>query len=61
MALRVAVEVQAELDEIWSYVAAESGDANVAERLINSITDQFLFYPNIRTWVALAITICVRG
>ena len=41
MALRVAAEVQAELDEIWWYVAAESGDAKVAERLINSITDQF--------------------
>ena len=41
MALRVAAEVEAELDEIWSYVAAESGDADVADRLINSITDRF--------------------
>ena len=41
MALRVAAEVEAELDEIWFYVATESGDADVAERLINSITDHF--------------------
>jgi toxin ParE1/3/4 len=41
MALRVAAEVEAELDEIWSYVATESGDADVADRLINSITDRF--------------------
>jgi len=41
MALRVAAEVEAELDEIWSYVATESGNADVAERLINSITDHF--------------------
>jgi toxin ParE1/3/4 len=41
MALRVAAEVEAELDEIWSYVATESGDPDVADRLINSITDRF--------------------
>jgi toxin ParE1/3/4 len=41
MALRIAAEVEAELDEIWSYVATESGDADVAERLITSITDHF--------------------
>jgi len=41
MRLRVAAEVEAELDEIWIYVAAESGNLNVASRLINSITDQF--------------------
>jgi toxin ParE1/3/4 len=41
MALRVAPEVEPELDEIWSYLATESGDADVADRLINSITDRF--------------------
>ena len=41
MALRVATEVEAELDEIWSHVATESGDADIAERLINSIADHF--------------------
>jgi toxin ParE1/3/4 len=41
MGLRVAPEVEAELDEIWSYVASESSNADVAERLITSITDHF--------------------
>ena len=41
MALRVSAEAEAELDEIWFYVATESGDADTAERLINSITDHF--------------------
>jgi toxin ParE1/3/4 len=41
MAVRVATEVEADLDEIWSYVATESGDPDVAERLINSITSHF--------------------
>ncbi|HTU42840.1 MAG TPA: type II toxin-antitoxin system RelE/ParE family toxin [Candidatus Aquilonibacter sp.] len=41
MRLRVAAEAEADLDEIWSYVATEGGDADVAERLINSITDHF--------------------
>lgn len=41
MALRVSAEAEAELDESWLHVATESGDANAAERLINSITDHF--------------------
>jgi toxin ParE1/3/4 len=41
MALRVSAEVEAELDAIWSYVATESGDTEVADRLVNSITDRF--------------------
>jgi toxin ParE1/3/4 len=41
MVLRIAAGVEAELDEIWSYVATESGDADIADRLINSITDHF--------------------
>ncbi len=41
MALRVAAEVEGELDEIWFYVAVESASADVAERLIDSITNHF--------------------
>jgi ParE toxin of type II toxin-antitoxin system, parDE len=41
MALRVSAQVEAELDAIWSYVASESGDIEVADRLVNSITDHF--------------------
>jgi plasmid stabilization system protein ParE len=41
MALRVSAEVEAELAAIWSYIATESGDTEVADRLVNSITDHF--------------------
>jgi len=41
MALRLAPEVEAELDDIWYYIAKESGNIAVADRLIDSITDRF--------------------
>jgi len=41
MAHRVAPQAVADLDEIWYYVAKESGSAEVANRLIDSITDRF--------------------
>jgi plasmid stabilization system protein ParE len=41
MALRVSAEVEAELDAIWFYIATESGEPEVADRLVNSITDHF--------------------
>ncbi len=41
MPLRIAPEVESELDAIWSYVAIESGEPGLAERLIDSITDRF--------------------
>jgi plasmid stabilization system protein ParE len=41
MAHRVAPEAEAELDNIWDYVARESGSIEVADRLIDSITERF--------------------
>lgn len=41
MAHRLAPEVESELDEIWYYVARESGSIKIADRLIDSITDRF--------------------
>jgi plasmid stabilization system protein ParE len=41
MAHRVAPEAEAELDNIWYYVAKESGSIAVADRLIDSITERF--------------------
>jgi toxin ParE1/3/4 len=41
MAHRLAPEVEAELDGIWYYTAKESGNIEVADRLIDSITDRF--------------------
>jgi toxin ParE1/3/4 len=41
MAHRVAPEVEAELDNIWYYVAKESGSTDIADRLIDSISARF--------------------
>lgn len=42
MAHRVAPQAEAELDGIWYYVAKESGSIEIADRLIDSITQRFL-------------------
>ena len=41
MAIRFGPQVEAELDEIWAYVATESSSTDVADRLVESITDHF--------------------
>jgi toxin ParE1/3/4 len=43
MAHRVAPQAEADLDDIWLYVAKESGNMDVATRLINAITRRFFF------------------
>jgi toxin ParE1/3/4 len=43
MAHRVAPRAEADLDDIWLYVSKDSGSMDVATRLIDSITDRFLF------------------
>jgi toxin ParE1/3/4 len=43
-------QADSDLDSIWYYVASESGSADVADRLIDSITERFLLlanFPNI--------------
>jgi toxin ParE1/3/4 len=42
MAHRVARRASADLDDIWYYVAKESGSIEIANRLIDSITNRFL-------------------
>jgi plasmid stabilization system protein ParE len=42
MAHRVAPSAEADLDDIWLYVAKESGSIEMANRLIDTITDRFL-------------------
>lgn len=39
---RLAAKAKAELDEIWLYVARNSGSIEVADRLLESISDRFL-------------------
>jgi plasmid stabilization system protein ParE len=41
MAIRFGPQVEAELDEIWIYIARESGSIDIADRLVTAITDHF--------------------
>jgi toxin ParE1/3/4 len=41
MAHRIAPQAETELDNIWYYVARESGSLEIADRLIDSITERF--------------------
>jgi len=50
MAHRIAPETEAELDAIWYFVAVHSNSIEIADRLIESITNRFLLlsrYPEI--------------
>ncbi len=42
MAHRVAPRAETDLDDIWLYVARESGSVEIANRLIDTITNRFL-------------------
>jgi toxin ParE1/3/4 len=42
MAVLSGRKVKADLDHIWSYIATESGRVEVADRVIESITNTFL-------------------
>ncbi|MGC2210294.1 MAG: type II toxin-antitoxin system RelE/ParE family toxin [Candidatus Korobacteraceae bacterium] len=41
MAHRLAPEAETELDNIWDYLARESGSIEIADRVIDSITHRF--------------------
>jgi toxin ParE1/3/4 len=41
MAHRLAPEAEADLDSIWYYVASQSGSMEVADRLIDALTERF--------------------
>jgi len=50
MGHRRAPQADADLDEIWYYVASRSGSVEMADRLIGAITDRFMLlatHPNI--------------
>ncbi len=47
MAHRVAPGAEAELDDIWYSIATESGSAEIADRVIDSIAERFFFLPAI--------------
>ena len=39
--VRLSPEAEAELDEIWLYIARESGSIDVATRVVENITERF--------------------
>lgn len=50
MAVRLNRQVKAELDDIWLYIAVESSSLEIADRVVETITDMFLQlskYPNL--------------
>jgi len=46
MTHRLAPQVEVELDDIWYYIARDSGSMEIADRLIDSITDGFFLLGN---------------
>ena len=42
MAHRLAPQAAADLDDIWYYVAIESGSVEIADRFVDSITERFV-------------------
>jgi len=47
---RLSLLSDSDLDDIWYYVASQSGNTDIADRLIGSITDRFFLitsYPNL--------------
>lgn len=59
MAHRLAPEVESELDDIWYYIARESGSIEIADRLIDSITDRFFLLATHPIWDAAGTKISV--
>ncbi len=50
MAHRIAPRAEAELDGIWYYIAKESGSTEIADRVVDSLTERFFLlarYPHI--------------
>ncbi|HET9305509.1 MAG TPA: type II toxin-antitoxin system RelE/ParE family toxin [Candidatus Sulfotelmatobacter sp.] len=42
MAVLVSPQVKAELDDIWIYIARESASSNIADRVVDAITQTFV-------------------
>jgi len=60
MAHRLAPEAAAALDEIWYELATASGREDIADRVVDNITQRFSFLPAILKW-AVSETIFVRA
>ena len=58
MAHRLAPEVETELDDIWYYIAKGSDSIEIADRVIDSITDRFFLLPHGRISDDAGMDIC---
>jgi toxin ParE1/3/4 len=50
MAHRLALKAEADLDDIWYYTAKQSHSIEIADRVVDSITDRFFLlatYPHV--------------
>jgi len=61
MAHQLSPKAEADLDDIWLYVANESGSLDIATRLIDSITNQFFLLADIHILAALGTMNSVPG
>jgi hypothetical protein len=52
IAFLVGRQAKAEVDETWSYIATESGNVDIADRMVDEILQAFFKYQSIRTSVA---------
>jgi hypothetical protein len=51
---RLSTEVEAELDGIWLHVARESGSIDIANRLVDAISERFLAACSVSSYEAQA-------
>ena len=54
---RLAPEVEAELDDIWLYIARESGSMDIATHVVEKITEHFWLLARYHTSAARATRI----
>jgi plasmid stabilization system protein ParE len=47
---RLSPEAEAELDGIWIHIARESGNIDIATRVVEGIAERFGYWLAIRTW-----------
>jgi toxin ParE1/3/4 len=46
MALRIALQAESDLDDIWYFIAVESGSLEIADRFVDAITGRFVSLAN---------------
>lgn len=54
-------QADSDLDAIWLYIATQSGNADVADRLVDSIVQRFLLLANYPRSAAAVTTTCARA